>query len=242
MKYIAQKGEIPKIGETWIPVGRKIHLTELCLFNADKVRKYIPEELSIVRITPNKTLGAMFLSSYGPDSTLEYDEFIVAPATVRYKHRKGYWVTHMYVNNQKAMWGGRILGWPKEMADFDFPDSLPGRAIVSKGKKHICTVSYTKPFGSVRFWTTFYAPSVLDDKILCHRFRFKANYGICRVKHEIPKTSPIYDICNSRIPILAIGGLKMNGFQAEEAEVLGFVPDKATYTVQQLIKNLKSDV
>ena len=141
MKYIAQKGEIPKIGETWIPVGRKIHLIQLCLFNADQVKQLVTKELSIVRIAPNRTLGAIFLSSYGPESTLEYDEFIVAPATVRYKHRKGYWVTHMYVNNEKAMWGGRILGWPKEMANFDWPDLLPGKAAVMKDSDHICTIS-----------------------------------------------------------------------------------------------------
>ena len=234
MKYIAQKGEIPKIGETWIPVGRKIHLIQLCLFNADQVKQLVTKELSIVRIAPNRTLGAIFLSSYGPESTLEYDEFIVAPATVRYKHRKGYWVTHMYVNNEKAMWGGRILGWPKEMANFDWPDLLPGKAAVMKDSDHICTISYSKPFGSLKFWTQFYAPSVLDDKIMCHRFRFKADFGICRVKHEIPKTSPIYDVCHSRIPILAIGGLNMKGFQAEGAEVLGFIPEKATYTIQRI--------
>lgn len=240
MQYIAQKGEIPKIGETWIPVGRKIHLADLCLFDAAKVRRYIPTELSIVKITPTKTLGAIFLSSYGPESTLEYDEFIVAPATVKYKHRKGYWVTHMYVNNEKAMWGGRILGWPKETANFDWPGSLPGRATVSKDRNHICTISYSKPFGSLSFWTQFYAPSVLDDKIMCHRFRFKAGFGICRVKHIIPETSPIYEVCQSRRPLLAIGGLNMKGFQAEEAEVLGFIPDRATYTIPQLIKNLRN--
>ncbi len=215
MQYIAEKGEIPKIGETWIPVGRKIHLTQLCLFDADQTRQYVPKELSIVSIAPNRTLGAVFLSSYGPGSTLEYDELIVAPATVRYKHRKGYWVTHMYVNNEKAMWGGRILGWPKEMADFDWPDSLPGRATISKDNNPICDISYLKPFGNLNFWTQFYAPSMIDDKIMCHRFRFKADFGICRVKHKIPETSPIYNVCQSRIPLLAIGGLNMKGFQAE---------------------------
>ena len=241
MQYIARKDEIPRIGETWIPVGRKIHLVQLCLFDADKVRQYIPEELSIVKITPKKTLGAIFLSSYGQGSTLEYDECIVAPATVKYKRRKGYWVTHMYVNNEKAMWGGRILGWPKEMADFDWPDAVPGRATVSKDNNHICTISYSKPFGGLRFWTTFNVPSVLNDKIMCHRFRFKADFGICRATFNIPKTSPIFEVCQSRTPILSIGGLKMEGFQAENAEVLGFIPNKATYTAQQLVENLVKD-
>ena len=239
MHYIAQKDEIPRIGETWVPVGRKIHLIQLCLFDVDRIKQYVPKELSIVRITPRRTLGAVFLSSYGPDSTLEYDEFIVAPATARYKHRKGYWVTHMYVNNEKAMWGGRILGWPKEMADFDWPDLLPGRATLSKDDDLIGTISYSKPLGGLRFWTKFYAPSVLDDMIMCHRFRFKADFGICRVKYEIPETSPIFDVCQSRISILAIGGLNMKGFQAEDAEVLGFIPGKAKYSVRQLIENRK---
>ena len=104
MQYIAQKGEIPKIGETWVPVGRKTHLIQLCLFRADQVKQLVTKELSIVR---------------------------------------------------------------------------------------------------------------------------KADFGICRVKHEILKTSPIYGVCHSRIPILAIGGLNMKGFQAEEAEVLGFIPEKS---------------
>jgi len=238
MHYIARKDEIPRIGETWIPVGRKIHLVQLCLFDADKIGHHIPKELSIVKIMPNKTLGAIFLSSYGPGSTLEYDEFLLAPATVKYKSRKGYWVTHMYVNNEKAMWGGRILGWPKEMADFDWPDAVPGSARVSKGEDRICTVSYSKPLGRFRFWTKFHAPSVMDDKIMSHRFRFKADFGICRATYDIPKTSTIFDICRSRIPLLTLGGLKMEGFQAEDAEVLGFIPNKATYTVQQLVENL----
>lgn len=242
MQNIAQQGEIPRIGETWIPVGRKIHLTQLCLFDVDTVKQYVPKELNIATLTAKKTLGAIFLSSYGPESTLEYDEFIVAPATVRYKKRKGYWVTHMYVNNEKAMWGGRILGWPKEMADFDWPDAFPGIAKIFQRGTHICTLSYTKPFGRFRFWTKFYAPSLLNDMIMCHRFRFNATFGISKVKYDIPETSPIFELCRSRVPIFTVGGLNMRGFQAENAEVLGFMPDKAKYTVRQLIDNLSGQM
>jgi acetoacetate decarboxylase len=45
-----------------------------------QARSFVPSKLRILSVLPGKTLGGMYLASYGPGSVLEYDELIVAAA------------------------------------------------------------------------------------------------------------------------------------------------------------------
>lgn len=69
-KYYAKKGSIPKPGEVWLPVGDKAHLMMIHLIDIERVKAFIPEELTITTVLPGKTLGLVFMTSMGPESTL----------------------------------------------------------------------------------------------------------------------------------------------------------------------------
>src|SRR5215212_5865300 len=74
-----------------------------------KARLFIPPELHIVPVLPNRTLGLVYIARYGAGSALEYNELIVSPALTRYQRRFGFWISHIYVDNETSMAGGRSL-------------------------------------------------------------------------------------------------------------------------------------
>lgn len=105
-KYYATKGKIPKRGEVWLPIGDKAHLVMLHLIDIEHVRPFIPEDMTVKAILPGKTLGLVFMTSMGPESTLPYHEFIIAPAFVKAKRKTGFYVTHIFVDNKQSQIGG----------------------------------------------------------------------------------------------------------------------------------------
>ena len=62
-KYYAKKGSIPKPGEVWLPVGDKAHLMMIHLIDIERVKAFVPEELTITTVLPGKTLGLVFMTS-----------------------------------------------------------------------------------------------------------------------------------------------------------------------------------
>ena len=220
--YYAEKGSIPKIGEVW-QVNGPIALFTLHAIKISQIRPGPPEELRIVSIWPGVTLGMTLLSHYGPGSTLEYHEFAVMPALVRFGRSLGFWVSHLYVDSEKSVEGGRRLGFPKEMALFNWTDGLPGEVVVSKDDKQICAIHYGRPRGGFRFYLGGPSISIAGDKVMWMRHRLKASYGLCRVRIDCPVGSPAYDIGLGR-PLVGIGGLNMTGFMCERQKALGFLP------------------
>jgi acetoacetate decarboxylase len=75
----------------------------------DRVRPSVPSDLEIVSIFPGKTLGGIYVSSYGSTSTLQYSELIVVSALVRQGARLGAWISHIYVDNPDSVAGGRDI-------------------------------------------------------------------------------------------------------------------------------------
>lgn len=57
----------------------------LQLIDSAQARVFVPPELQIVCVLPGKTLGVMYVASYGPESVLTYNELIVVPALTRYR-------------------------------------------------------------------------------------------------------------------------------------------------------------
>ena len=84
-------------------------------------RRFVPAPLRIVPVAPGRTLGVFYLARYGPGSTLEYDELILAPALVTSGGRVGFRITGIWVNDARSMGGGHaIWSLPKQMARFDW--------------------------------------------------------------------------------------------------------------------------
>lgn len=117
-----------------------IALATLHLLDVDRVRPLIPPELSIVPVFPGKTLGCVYFSVYTKGSVLEYSELIVAPAVLTHQGKVGSWVSHIYVNNEDSIAGGReIWGLPKEMAEFTWSNSA---VRVHQAGQDLCSFSF----------------------------------------------------------------------------------------------------
>ena len=95
------------------------------LVDIKEARRYVPASAKIVRVWRGKTLGGIVLARYDAGSTLHYNELIVFCGLVRCGLRLGAWISHIYVDNQASMAGGReIWGLPKEIAEFDFTNGV----------------------------------------------------------------------------------------------------------------------
>lgn len=110
--------------------------------DVDRVRSSIPGELEIVSIFPGKTIGGIYVSSYGTGSTLQYSELIVVSALVRQGARLGAWISHIYVDNVDSIAGGRdIWSLPKENAQFDWQPGKPHCVTVRQDDRILCRLN-----------------------------------------------------------------------------------------------------
>jgi Acetoacetate decarboxylase (ADC) len=86
-------------------------------------RHLVPSTLHAQMISPGHTLAIVALIRYGAESTLQYNELIIAPTLVRAGGRIGALISHIYVDSQASLEGGRqIWGLPKQLAAFDWRD------------------------------------------------------------------------------------------------------------------------
>lgn len=116
-------------------------LQTLHWLDVDCVRPMIPAALSIVPLLPGKTLGSVYIATYGKGSSLEYNELIVVSGLVYQAGRWGAWISHIYVDNPNSVQGGReIWGLPKELAQFTWaaPDRLSVQ--VSQDDRLLCSL------------------------------------------------------------------------------------------------------
>ena len=91
----------------WKIQGRAV--LALQLVGIERVRPHIVPELKIVSLLPGKTLGGVYLTSYGPGSVLEHNELGVIAALVYYLGKIGLWVSHIYVDNTLSAAGSREI-------------------------------------------------------------------------------------------------------------------------------------
>jgi hypothetical protein len=86
-----------------------------------RARAVVPADLDIVSVLPGMTLGAIAVARYTEGSILTYSELLVVPALVRSGGKTGGWISHIYVDDETSLEGGRsIWGLPKELATFDW--------------------------------------------------------------------------------------------------------------------------
>ena len=183
----------------------------LHLVAKEKALPFVPRELEIVELLPGKTLGGIYLSAYQSGSILEYNELIVVAAYVRYEGKIGAWISHIYVDHQDSVAGGReIWGLPKEMAEFDWGTH---GVIVKQQNSQLCSFSYQKGlFSFTTWWKPEFSGTVLsglNSELLYFSSKFSSPLGLVKGNLTIPATSPFADLNFSK-PIVTLNLPELN--------------------------------
>jgi acetoacetate decarboxylase len=164
----------------------------LRLIEVDVARGYVPEALDIVQVVPGRTLGGICVAHYGPGSVLEYDELIIVPAIVRFRSRRGLWVSHIYVNDRESMHGGQaIWGLPKQLARFERTVSEDGWSVdVSLPAQQLCS-AVVEP-GRARWPFVLRLPmlTMRDADVLRTRNRITGRLHVGSARITVPVDSP----------------------------------------------------
>jgi acetoacetate decarboxylase len=164
----------------------------LHLIDIENARPFVPSELDIVSVFPGKTIGGIYVSSYQSGSTLEYNELIVISGLVRYREKIGSWISHIYVDNEDSVAGGReIWGLPKEMAEFTL---LQNRIDVRQSDRQLCFLRYQRGMFSLStWWRQSLSTDVfggLDSQLLLFTGRVKSQFELVDGYLDIPSESP----------------------------------------------------
>ncbi len=176
-----------------------------------RVRPLVPSELEIVSLLPGKTLGGIYISSYGLGSVMEYNELIVVSAIVNYAGKWGAWISHIYVDNPHSVAGGReIWGLPKELAQFSWEgsdsvkaSSLGYRVTVRQGNSQLCSLGYSQQNWALPLSLSGNVLSVSSSKLLYFKGEFQSHTGLIRGALEIPEESPFASL-NIGQPLLTV--------------------------------------
>lgn len=171
-------------------------LVNLYLVSVDVARLLIPSELTIIPILPGKTIGGVYVASYQAGSILEYNELIVVPALVRYQHHIGFWISHIYVDHQDSMRGGReIWGLPKEIAQFSWKNT---EVLVTQNNRSLCHFSLQSEWINLnsRLQPKLQGDclSRLGTNLLSFKSHLKAKYSVVKSTLEIPQESPFFSL------------------------------------------------
>jgi acetoacetate decarboxylase len=174
----------------WTLCGRSTQA--LHLIDVHVARSYVPEALDIVAVLPGKTLGGIYCATYGRGSVLQYDELLVVPALVRFGTRRGFWVSHIYVDDVDSMRGGReTWGLPKQLAQFERTTTEDeGTMRVSLDGQPLCSVRFH--YGRAR-WPFVLRMPVLSrrgDEVLWTRSRITGRLHVGRAQVGVPAESP----------------------------------------------------
>ena len=191
------------------------------LVDIEKARTFVPKELEIVSFLPGKTLAQVYLSSYESDSILTYNELIVASAFVRYAGKIGAWISHIYVDNEDSVAGGReIWSLPKELAQFSWENNSVS---VSKNDSLMCHLNYQKAWFSFSSWwrnkLTGNVISGLGSEILFFQSQFEGKLELLKGNLKIPVDSPFAPL-NLGKPLLTMKLNQLN-LVAGIPEVIG---------------------
>lgn len=163
----------------------------------ERARTVIPSDLEIVPVLPGMTMGAIGLARYGEGSTLTYSELVVVSGLVRSAGRVGGWISHIYVDDETSLAGGRhIWGLPKELATFAWdrqPEPRGPSSTLVKVSRHGRVI--------LDFWAAprwFGVPAAFDLPVvslvegrLSHwQARLSCRARLCSHHLEIPEESP----------------------------------------------------
>lgn len=172
----------------WKAVG--FVLQTLRLIPVDAARPFVPPELEIVSVLPGKTLGAVYTAKYGPGSVLQYNELIISSALTRHGSTIRFWISHIYVDNEDSMVGGReIWGLPKEMAQFTWSDDH--RAVeIRQEARGLCSLRSNSPFWLIPMPILLPTFSILETNLLSFVASIRGRVGIAGSQLDVPADSP----------------------------------------------------
>jgi acetoacetate decarboxylase len=176
-----------------------------------RVRPLVPSELEIVSLLPGKTLGGIYISSYGLGSVMEYNELIVVSAIVNYAGKWGAWISHIYVDNPHSVAGGReIWGLPKELAQFSWEGSdsviaepLGYRVTVSQGNRQLCSLGYSQQSLTLQISLNGSFFSAKSNNLLWFKGEFQSLIGLIKGELEVTVESPFASL-NLGQPLLTV--------------------------------------
>jgi acetoacetate decarboxylase len=166
-------------------------LQTLQLVDTKRARPFVPSELRIVSVLPGKTLGGVYLASYGPGSVLEYNELIVVDALTRHAGRSGFWISHIYVDNADSVAGGReIWGLPKDLAQFTWERGEQRQVLVRHEDRLLCILRYGHEGSLWRQRLMMPSFSIREPDLLFSKGAINARLGVARGRLEVPAESP----------------------------------------------------
>lgn len=161
----------------------------------DRVRTHIPSELEIVSFFPGKTLGGIYVATYGTGSALQYSELIVVSALTRQADRFGAWISHIYVDNPDSVAGGReIWGLPKELANFEWQLGKPHCVTVWQQGRRLCKFNANWQLPGVPIPFTLGSFSHFDTNLLWFSAESRLRLSAIGAVVEIPPESPFYSL------------------------------------------------
>ena len=165
-------------------------LQSIRLIPLEKARSFTPPHLDIVPVLPNRTLGLVTIARYGAGSALEYNELIVSPALTRYQRRFGFWISHIYVDNEHSRAGGReIWGLPKEIAQFYWSQDQH-QVEVQQGTQRLCSLRMKTSTWHIPFAMALPAFSIRATDLLTFRASLIGRVGVAAGTLEISPESP----------------------------------------------------
>lgn len=202
-------------------------IATLQLVDVALVRPLVPAELEIISVFPGKTLGGIYISSYGLGSVMEYNELIIVSGIVNYGGKWGAWISHIYVDNPNSVAGGReIWALPKEIAQFSWEgsDSSPAsslgyRITVRQGNCQLCSLSYSQQGWALPLSLSGNVFSANRNNLLFFQGQFQCRTGLIRGELEIPQESPFARL-NLGQPLLTVGCEELH-LIANAPEVVG---------------------
>jgi acetoacetate decarboxylase len=170
--------------------------SSLHLLNIESSLPLVPPELEIVSLLPGKTLGGVYVSTYQSGSVLEYNELIVAAALVRHQKQIGAWISHIYVDNEESVAGGReIWGLPKEIAQFTWENN---QVSVRQGDCLLCLLDYQQSWLNLSTWwqpqLTGNCFSRLGTQLLLFTSQFSSEISTVNSSLTVPNNSPFADL------------------------------------------------
>ncbi|MEG4004946.1 acetoacetate decarboxylase family protein [Microcoleus sp. Pol11C1] len=188
----------------------------LQLVDVARVRPLVPSELEIVSLWPGKTLGGIYISSYGLGSVMEYNELIVVSAIANYTGKWGAWISHIYVDNPNSVAGGReIWGLPKELAQFTWEGSesvkaapLGYRVTVSQENRQLCSLNYSKQTLALPLPFSGNVFSADRRNLLLFKGGLQSRIGLIKGELEVAEESPFASL-NLGQPLLTFGSEDM---------------------------------
>lgn len=173
----------------WTLVGHAVQTLQLV--DTRQARSFVPSELKMVSVLPGRTIGGVYLASYGPGSVLEYNELIVAAALTRHAGRSGFWISHIYVDDADSVAGGReIWGLPKELAQFTWERGEQRQVLVRHEDRLLCVLTYGHERLLWRQRLVMPSLSIRGSDLLFFKGAINARLGVARGRLEVPAESP----------------------------------------------------